>query len=337
MPIGTGMSTRIRLPRGRSSPLRSLLLRLAAATAVLLVMFLIVVFDRGGYTDNADGQVSVLDALYYTTVSISTTGYGDVVPVSTAARLITSLVITPLRVIFLGILVASAFEVLTQRTRDDFRVHRWKERTRMHTVVIGYGTKGRAAIATLVASGTPQDQFIVVDKHNDLIAEANADGIAGLVGDATRTSVLNQAKVAEAAYVVIAPDRDDTAVLITLSTRQINRTAVIAVAIRESENEPLVLQSGANAVITSSEAAGRLLGFAAVSPTLSHVFADLLVHGTGLEVVERDVRADEVGRPPAAGADQIIAVVRGGLPLPFDSSTALVGSDRVVVVRSRSA
>ena len=173
MPIGTGMSTRIRLPRGRSSPLRSLLLRLAAATAVLLVMFLIVVFDRGGYTDNADGQVSVLDALYYTTVSISTTGYGDVVPVSTAARLITSLVITPLRVIFLGILVASAFEVLTQRTRDDFRVHRWKERTRMHTVVIGYGTKGRAAIATLVASGTPQDQFIVVDKHNDQIGRAS--------------------------------------------------------------------------------------------------------------------------------------------------------------------
>ncbi len=297
-------------------------------------MFVIVALGRGGYTDNADGHVSLLDAFYYTTVSISTTGYGDIVPVTTDARLVTSLIVTPLRVLFLGILVGTAFEVLTQRTRDEFRIQRWRAKVHNHIVVIGYGTKGRSALATLLANGHARESFIVVDRQPELIAEANADGVAGIVGDAARTSVLLQAKVDEAAYVVIAPDRDDTAVLVTLTARQLNKTAVIAAAIRESENEPLLLQSGASAVITSAEAAGRLLGFAALSPGISQVFADLLVHGSGLEIIERTVRADEIGAPAVTTRDQIIAVVRAGAVLPFDARLDLTQADRVIVVRS---
>jgi voltage-gated potassium channel len=300
-------------------------------------MFVIVVLGRDGYRDNAspDGSLSIPAAFYYTTVSISTTGYGDIVPVTTTARMITAFVITPLRVLFLAILVGTAFEVLTQRTRDEFRISRWRSRVRDHIVVIGYGTKGRSAIATLLANGHPLDRFLVVDRSPDLIAEANDAGVAGIVGDASRTHVLRQARVGDAAYVIIAPDRDDTAVLVTLTARQLNRNAVIVAAIRESENEPLILQSGATAVITSAEAAGRLLGFAALSPSISHVFGDLLVHGSGLEIVERAVRGQEIGAPPVDGDDQIIAIVRAGAVLPFDADITLSPSDRVVVVRSQ--
>jgi voltage-gated potassium channel len=329
-----GRSMTIRLPSHDRTPLKAFLRRIAYAVIVLLIMFVIVAIGRSGYTDNADGHVSVLDAFYYTTVSISTTGYGDIVPVTNGARLVTALVVTPLRVLFLGILVGTAFEVLTRRTRNEFRIQRWRSKVRNHIVVIGYGTKGRSALATLMANGHARETFIVVDRQPDRIAEANADGVAGIVGDAARTSVLLQAKVDDAAYVVIAPDRDDTAVLITLTARQLNRTAVIAAAIRESENEPLLLQSGASAVITSAEAAGRLLGFAALSPEISQVFADLLVHGSGLEIIERTVRADEIGGPAVTAEDQIIAVVRAGAVLPFDTTLPLSAADRVIVVRS---
>ncbi len=133
---------------------------------------------------------------------------------------------------------------------------------------------------------------------------------------------------------MIAPDRDDTAVLVTLTARQLNKTAVIAAAIRESENEPLLLQSGANAVITSAEAAGRLLGFAALSPGISQVFADLLVHGSGLEIVERTVRADEIGAPPVTGprSDHRRGTRRSGPSVR--RPTDLTQADRVIVVRS---
>jgi voltage-gated potassium channel len=327
----------IRLPRRGLTPVAAILRRVAYASIVIFVTFMIVWLGRDGYRDNAhpDQPLSVIATIYYTTVSLSTTGYGDIVPVTDGTRLVNALIVTPLRVVFLAILVGTAFEVLTQRTRDEFRINRWRSTLQGHYVVIGYGTKGRSAIATLLANGHPIDKFLVVDRNPDLIAEANVDGLAGLVGDATRSIVLKQAKLADAGYVVVAPDRDDTAVLITLTARQLSPTAVIVAAIREGENEPLIRQSGANAVITSSEAAGRLLGFAAQSPSISEVFADLLVHGSGLEIVERSVREQEVGNAPASSPDQVIAVVRAGTIIPFDAATSLTADDRLIVVRSQ--
>lgn len=54
--------------------------RLFLAVLVLLATVVIVYADRGGHHDNANGSVPLLDALYYATVTLSTTGYGDIVP-----------------------------------------------------------------------------------------------------------------------------------------------------------------------------------------------------------------------------------------------------------------
>ncbi len=69
-------------------------------------------------------------------------------------------------------------------------------------------------------------------------------------------------------------------------------------------------QSGADSVITSSDAVGRLLGLSSLSPTLGSVMEDLLTYGEGLEVAERDLLVTEVGKPPQSLPDQVIAVVR---------------------------
>ena len=61
--------------------------RLLLALLVLVVTALIVCLDRDGYHDNADGAVDLLDAFYYATVTLSTTGYGDITPASDGARL----------------------------------------------------------------------------------------------------------------------------------------------------------------------------------------------------------------------------------------------------------
>src|SRR5205085_52780 len=137
--------------------------RLAMALLVLVVTALIVWFDRDGYNDSSDGSVDLLDAFYYATVTLSTTGYGDVTPTSDVARLINILVITPLRVLFLIILVGTTLEVLTERTREEWRLNRWRAALRDHTVVVGFGTKGRPAIQTGCATGLKKEQVVVVD------------------------------------------------------------------------------------------------------------------------------------------------------------------------------
>lgn len=325
----------VRLPSTSTGPLRKMINRVLLAALVLLAMFLVVALDRDGYRDGADEHVSLLDAMYYATVSLSTTGYGDIVPVSNAARLANVVAVTPLRFLFLVILVGTTFEVLAERTRTQWRVGRWRSRLRGHTVVIGYGTKGHGAIATLLATGTPAAQIVVVDRNGEHIAEAVGAGLATVTGDATHSAVLRQAGLDRAARVVVAADRDDTAVLVTLTARQLNPGAVIVVAVRESENVPLVSQSGATAVITSSEAAGRLLGVATASPNVSDVFNDLLWHGQGLDLTERPVRPEEVGRGTHPDEDIVLAVVRGDSLTRWDGVDRLAEGDRVVVVRSR--
>ncbi|GAA0618385.1 potassium channel family protein [Streptomyces crystallinus] len=329
------VTRRVKLPRRVvDRPLRQVGKRLLMALGVLVLTTFIVWIDRSGYHDNADGGVELLDAAYYATVTLSTTGYGDIVPYSDSARLTNILLVTPLRVLFLIILVGTTLEVLTERTREEWRLNRWKANLRDHTVVVGFGTKGRSAIQTLCATGLKKEQVVVVDPSAKVVETANAEGFVGVIGDATRSDVLLRAEVQKARQVVIATQRDDTAVLVTLTARQLNRGAKIVAAVREEENAPLLRQSGADAVITSASAAGRLLGLSVLSPSAGTVMEDLIQQGSGLDLVERPVKKSEVGRGVRETEDLTVSVLRGHRLLAYDDAQAspLQLTDRLITI-----
>jgi voltage-gated potassium channel len=330
----------IMLPaRGSRPPLRQVGLRVAVALSVLVVTTLLVWLDRDGYRDTALGTPDFLGAAYYATVTLSTTGYGDIVPVSPGARLANILVITPLRVVFLIILVGTTLEVLAERTRRQWRIRRWRSVVREHAVIVGYGTKGRSAVQTLLGQGVAKESVVVVDPQRRVIDQAAQDGLVGVVGDATRTETLLRAEVERAARVVVAPERDDTAVLVTLTVRQLNKAATVVAAVREDENAPLLRQSGADVVVTSSSSAGRLLGLSMLSPNAGSVMEDLLTYGRGLNVVERPVTGAETGGSPRACPDLVVAVVRGRRILDFADPEAAVlrDTDRVITIQRVAA
>nr|WP_042460479.1 potassium channel family protein [Streptacidiphilus jiangxiensis] len=327
----------IHLPEQESggSPLRQVGRRLVLALLVLTVTTLLVWLGRDGYHDSAHDHLDLLGALYYATVTLSTTGYGDITPVSDGARLMNILVITPLRVLFLIILVGTTLEVLTTRGRRLWRINRWRRELDQHVVVVGYGTKGRNAVETLLQKGTPKTSIVVVDPQRRVVEAAAADeGLAGVVGDATRTDVLRRAGVERAAQVVVAPQRDDTAVLVTLTVRQLNPAAVVVAAVREDENAPLLRQSGATVVVTSASSVGRLLGVSTLSPNTGAVLDDLLTAGHGLDVIDRPVTRAEVGRSPRDCGDLVVAVIRGRRRLAFGDpeAAALQAQDRIIAI-----
>ena len=92
--------------------------------------------------------------------SLTTTGYGDITPYSDVARLTNTLGITPLRFLFLIVLVGTTVEVLTQRSRDEFRTNRWRQRVQDQTVVVGFGVIGRSAVQAILDQGTPAAQIV---------------------------------------------------------------------------------------------------------------------------------------------------------------------------------
>ncbi|WP_219412990.1 potassium channel family protein [Pseudonocardia nigra] len=329
----------IRMPASGASPAVALLRRLFIAFGALAVAAFVVFLGREGYVDNnSDTPISLGDAFYYATVSLSTTGYGDIVPVTAQARLITTVVITPLRLLFLIVLVGTTVELLTERSRQAVRIERWRSRVRDHTIVVGYGTKGRAAVETLLGDGADPTDIVVVDTDRTQLDAASALGLVTVTGNATRSSVLRIAGLQKAAAIVIALNRDDTAVLVTLTARELAADVRIVASVRESENVHLLRQSGANSVIVSAETAGRLLGMATTTPSVVEVVEDLLTPDAGFAISERPVDDSEIGGSPRHLSDIVLGVVRGDDLYRVDASAvdALEHGDRLLYVRKAS-
>src|SRR5918997_2991964 len=328
------------MPETGGSPAAALLRRVLTALSALVAAALVVYLGGEGYKDNnSTSPISFNDAFYYATVSLSTTGYGDIVPVTPEARLLTTVVITPLRLLFLIVLVGTTVELLTERSRQAVRIERWRSRVRNHTVVVGYGTKGRAAVETLLGDGAEPTNIVVVDTDRSQLDAASALGLVTVTGNATRSSVLRIAGVPHAAAIVVATNRDDTAVLVTLTARELAPKIRIVASVRESENVHLLRQSGANSVIVSAETAGRLLGAATTTPSVVEVIEDLLTPDAGFAISERDVEESEVGGSPRHLTDIVLGVVRGDDLYRVDASAvdALERGDRLLYVRKASA
>lgn len=329
----------IHLPISARGPLRALSTRLIAAVALVLGIVFVVYLDRDGYRDVNEDGLTLLDCFYYAVVSLSTTGYGDITPTSESARLINVILVTPARVLFLIILVGTTLEVLTEQYRRNARLTRWRKLLKDHVIICGYGTKGRSAVAALRENGFDTRRIVVVESDSASVRQATADGLVALEGSATRSSILAEAHVKNAKAVIIATDTDEANVLVTLTARQMTAGKVrIIAAARESENAPLLKQSGAHQVIVSSATAGRLLGLSTSAPPLIDVVEDLLTPGRGMALALRSADRAEVGKSPRKVSELVIALVRHGrvFSLASPECAMIETGDLLVYVRDDS-
>ncbi|AGL21146.1 trka-n domain-containing protein [Actinoplanes sp. N902-109] len=311
-------------------------MRLVAAIVLVLVTVAIIYGGRSGYRDVNEDGLTLLDCFYYAVVSLSTTGYGDITPVTPDARLINILFITPARVLFLIILVGTTLEVLTDQYRNSLRVNRWRRKLKDHIIVCGYGTKGRAAVAALLETGYDKSRIVIVENRDVALRQAAANGLVAIEGNATRSAVLLEADVKNCKSVIIATDSDEASVLISLTVRQLTAGQVrIIASVREQENAALLKQSGAHHVIVSSATAGRLLGLTTTTPPLIDVVEDLLTPGQGMALAMRSAERSEVGQNPRELQTLVVALIRRGKVVPLGGAEVVTieTGDMLIYIR----
>lgn len=244
--------------------------------------------------------------------------------------------VTPLRVAFLLILIGTTVQSLTTQSRQALKIQRWRSTVRNHTVVIGYGTKGRAAVAAMVGAEVAPADIVVVDENATALERAKSAGLVTVHGDATKSDILQLASAQHATSIIVATDDDASAVLVTLTARELAPKAKIIAAAREAEHQHLLRQSGADSTVVSSETAGRLLGIATQNPSVVEMMEDLLTPHAGFAIAERALTAQEEGGSPRHLHDIVLGVVRGGQVVRVDAPEvdALEPGDRLLYIRS---
>jgi len=297
-----------------------LAVRVAIAIALLVLAFAILWVDRFGLRDNIDGPLSFVDVVYFTMITVTTVGYGDIVPISERARLIDAFLITPIRVFLWLIFLGTAAEFLLKRSWENWRMQRIQNTLRGHVVLAGFGRTGQNAMAELLSAGTAVGKIVVVDADEEAIEIAKRAGVATIRGDATRDEVQKAVHIERAASFIVSCGRDDTSILAVLTARQLAPGVRIAVAVRNADNEDLAQQAGANIVINPVGFAGLLLAASSHGEHLAECLRDLATARGDVRLRERQANAEEVGRSLKDVSDgRAVRIYRGAKVLsPWD-------------------
>ena len=332
-PSSAGPLTLRRKPR--TSPWMALGWRVALVVGLLVFVVALHWFERDGLRDNHDGQISFVDVVYFTMVSITTTGYGDIVPITDRTRTFDAFVVTPIRIFFVLIFLGTAYQFVLRRTWDRWVMAQIQKRLKNHIVVAGFGASNAEAVAEMIARGTDPSCIVVVDPDAGAIAAAEALGCTVTQADATRDETLQAIHIAQARVMVVAAGRDDTAILICLTARHLAPGLKISCAVRNEDNELLARQAGATTVINPVSFAGLLLAGSAHGANIADYIADLASNSGRVRLAERDARAEEVGKPLSAIASGLgVRIYRRGRPIGFweTGAQAIEAGDQIIEI-----
>jgi voltage-gated potassium channel len=307
--------------------------RVGLIIGMVAIVLIVHWVERDGLKDNLDGSISFIDVLYFTTVTVTTVGYGDIVPVSDATRLFETFVVTPIRIFVWLIFLGTAYHFVFRNTWHRWRMARIQQGLKDHIVLLGFGTSGAEAARELIARGIDPACMVVVDRDEGAIALAEAAGCNVLTGDATRDHIQSDVRVDRARAIIISAGRDDTSILMTLTARHLAPTVPISVIVRAADNELLASQAGATTVINPASFAGLLLAGSSQGAHIAQYLADLASTDGRVKLAERTVGQGEIGHPLSAITTGLgVRLYRDGKPYGFYEPEAGSLQPRDIVV-----
>ncbi len=307
---GSGRRVRLLVRQEEATAARTLVVRVALVLALFVSVLAVFWIDRDGLYDEVDGVISFLDVVYFTMVTVTTVGYGDIVPVTDRARLIDSFFVTPIRFFVLFIFVGTAYQMVFQRMMEERRMRKLEDSLSDHVIVCGFGHSGRIAAVEMVAKGEKPEHVVVIDQSESAARAAAEAGFVALVGSCTSEDIMRRAVVQQARALILCVGRDDTAVLATLTARHLSKKLRIIASVRENENAKLLRQGGADVIVSPAKVGGYLLADAVESAYTVGLINEILTERGRVRLTERGPNEEEIGQRVRALPILVIGIER---------------------------
>ncbi len=230
---------------------------------------------------------SFLDALWFTIVSLTAIGYGDIVPVTQAGKIFTMIVIL-FGIGFVLYVLGTGFAVIVEGRLSEVLGRQSMQRkiTKLegHIIICGAGRVGRQVVERFQHDKIP---FVVIENDESVVREMREQGILVLEGDATADSTLIEAGIHRARGLIAALPSDADNVFITLTCKGLNPGIKVAARANREDSESKLLRAGADKVIAPEAIGGRRLAISILKPaTVEFVETILHDHRAEIEIEE---------------------------------------------------
>ena len=217
----------------------------------LISLLIIIIFGTAGYM-LLEGW-NLADSLYMVIITITTTGYEEVHPLSTTGEIFTLFLVlvsfaTVIYIGGIGIQIIIESNIFKRR-----RMQRKIDKLNDHYIVCGYGRMGTHICEELTHEGV---QFVVIENNSDNHTKLDETGYIYDTGDATHDSTLERVGVKRAKGLVAALPNDAGNVFTTLSAKFLNPHIFVVARAVEDETEPKLKKAGADRVVKPYELGG---------------------------------------------------------------------------------
>jgi voltage-gated potassium channel len=313
-----------RVRQQRPTQLPRILRRIVYAAGVLV---LLVVFGTLGFYFGSEPTPTWSDAFYMTMITVTTVGYGEIVPTNTFAERL-----------FAGLLAVAGFGAITflftsltvfflesdlDYTLRRRRMEKQIKKLRHHFIICGFGRVGRNIGQELADTNR---HFVAVDSEEAPLASGKErmPGLLYLQGDAAEDETLLAADIADARGVFAVTGDDSRNLMIALTAKQLNHKVRVVARCHETRNIDKIRRAGADQVISPDFTGGMRLASAMIRPHVVSFLDEMLrtEHRLRLEevVVPESFEPRTVGALKLQNPDYVLLAVRSADGWEFNPS-----------------
>lgn len=221
---------------------RRILFRLKFGVAVLICVLL---GGTIGFWMIEDNVQTLLDSFFFTLVTVTTIGYGNITPETTTGKILDIFII----IFGVGAVVTTIptfFDlVIRKRIKEVLKLPTEMTEKIDHYIVCGYGKVGKALVENIEEQ---KENFVVIEINKDKVKDMVGNNIPVIEGDARKENVLERAGIKKAKFLMASLD-DATNVFIVLTAKMLNPKIKITCKIEESANEGKLKKAGADEVV----------------------------------------------------------------------------------------